>query len=50
MSNAKLLHIPMDFDEAIRRALQVPPEPKPGKRRRKGGTPKGRKKRGRLAA
>lgn len=49
MGNAKPLHVPMDFDEAIRRALQIQPEPKPEKRKRKGGTPKRRKKR-RLAA
>ena len=45
MGKAKLLRVPMDFDEAIRRALLVPPEPKPDKRKRKGGTPRGRKKR-----
>ena len=50
MGKAQPLHIPMDFDEAIRRALQVPPQPRPAKRKRRGGTPKGRKKRGRLAA
>ena len=49
MSRAKPVHVPLPFDEAIRLAVQVPPEPKPPKRRRRGGAAKGRKKR-RLAA
>lgn len=49
MSRGNLLRVPYEFDDAIRRALNVKPPPKPTKRKRRGQTAKGRKRR-RLAA
>lgn len=49
MSRGTPLRVPFEFDEAIRRALNVKPPPKPTKRKRRRGTVKNQKRR-RLAA